>query len=180
MSYGSMLIGGIITYVLRAKWIILFSQQVVQTGVLNSPYGATAAAAMSPTVPASAFASLSNGINNSATAQMLMTPSGQVFPSLTSTFADNVTNFKVALPNDQNCSNNLVINTSPTLIKDDISAIQMTPLASFAPTQTTLPVNGTSKIEPQEESTFLNSESNGDSVTSLSPEVIIDSIKFSS
>ncbi|KAL6953681.1 hypothetical protein U1Q18_051614, partial [Sarracenia purpurea var. burkii] len=55
--------------------------QVVQTGVLNSPYGAQATAAMSPTVPACAFASLSNGINNSAATQMLMTSNGQVFPS---------------------------------------------------------------------------------------------------
>lgn len=153
---------------------------MVQTGVLNPAYGATAAAAMSPTVPAGAFASLSNGIGNSA-AQMLMTSNGQMFPSLAGGFVDNVANFKMALPNDQNNSS-LVLNTSPTLIKDDISAIQMTQLASFASTQPSMSVNGTVKIESQEENTFqLNlteTNTNGDTASPVPAEV--SGIKFSS
>ena len=131
---------------------------------------------MSPTVPACAFASLSNGINNSAAAQMLMTSNGQVFPSLASSFggADNVANFKVAIPNDQNCSSNLMINTSPTLMKDEIQqALQMTPLASLAPTQTSsVLVNGTAKIGSNDDTSLpVKIEQNGDNTTSLSPEV---------
>ncbi|XP_065205346.1 RNA binding protein fox-1 homolog 2-like isoform X2 [Planococcus citri] len=125
---------------------------------------------MSPTVPACAFASLSNGINNSAAAQMLMTSNGQVFPSLASGFAaaDNVSNFKAAITNEQNCANNLMINTSPTLMKDELQAFQMTPLVSLAPTQTSsVLVNGTAKITSNDDSTnlVLKSDQNNDTTT---------------
>lgn len=146
---------------------------MVQTSLLNGPYGTNAATSMTPSVPATAFASLSNGFSNTAAAQMMMTPSGQMFSSLPAGFSENLANFKVALPSEQSGNSNLLISNSPSLIKEEISALQLTPL-SFASTPTVNSVvNGGVKIESLNESSYnlsTTSEPNNTSkdITSLS------------
>ncbi|KAK7591309.1 hypothetical protein V9T40_002922 [Parthenolecanium corni] len=141
---------------------------MVQAGVLNSPYGATTVS-MAPTMPANAFATLSNGLANTTAAQMIMTPAGQVISSLPAGFGDNFTNLKMNLQTEPSHSNLILSNSSS--LKDDIAAFQLASLSSLTSSGATR-INGSTKSEPREEpllnANSLSEQTSSSDVTSVS------------
>lgn len=151
---------------------------MVQAGVLNSPYGATTVS-VAPTMPANAFATLSNGLANTTAAQMIMTPAGQVISSLPAGFGENLTNLKMNLQAEPTHSNLLLSNS--TSLKDDITAFQLASLSSLTSTSGATRFNGSIKSESREETLLnasnLSEQTSSSDVTSVS-EVSSYSLSF--
>lgn len=168
--------------------------------ILNSAYVSTAGTSMMTptmsTVPASAFSSLSNGLNSPNAGQMVMTPSGQMLsnnhPSggqvmMTSgqVLSNNPAAGQMMMTSGQMLSNspsagqvmmtasgqvlsslpagynetlsnrNLLLSSSPTLVKEDMtSSLQMIPLSFSSTSTVNTVVNGGVKIDGYTESSF--------------------------
>lgn len=143
------------------------SQQMVQAGVLNSPYGATTVS-VAPTVPASAFASFSNGLASTTAPQMIMTPAGQVISSLPAGFGENLTSLKMNFQTEPN-HNNFLLGATSSLTKDNISTLQLASLSSLTSASTRL--NGSVRSESRDESlnaSNLSEQTSNSDVTSIS------------